>query len=252
MTDVGETSAAPPRKKKEVLATTVNYECNWVDGAGAPFQSEHTSEEGAKKKARALSSAGTDFGSVTVTQVRTNANDERTLLQRWSYADGKETGKERLSDEELPPTGKVARLKARMEAAKATAEAEAQEAIPPQNEPSEGVMTMANNGRKAKGKAAKPRKANGEDTKLTRVGPFEVRDGTFKEKLVRLLWSNKNKQVSLNEILKTVYGKVGENDKKIAMVLGGVREYIKKAKLPFTIESKREDGESSYGLHASG
>ena len=96
------------------------------------------------------------------------------------------------------------------------------------------------------GKTATPKKSGG---KL--VEQFEAREGTHREKLLAAFDANFGKQLTVNALLKSVYGSANiERKGALMMCLKGAAGTIKKNKLPYQIKKeKNEAKELTIGLH---
>jgi hypothetical protein len=84
------------------------------------------------------------------------------------------------------------------------------------------------------------------------VAAFAPRVESFREKLLTKLADNIGKQVPLNDLIVSTYGRAADKEEMkgaLMMVLKGVTIMIAGGKLPFTLEKeKAENGKISFGL----
>jgi hypothetical protein len=86
------------------------------------------------------------------------------------------------------------------------------------------------------------------------MGEFKTNPGKYRGKLLNKLHANIGKQLQLKELVKAVYGASVDVDDCIGplkMVMKGLLASIKKDKLPYKIEKRKEDGVTSYGLYST-
>lgn len=106
--------------------------------------------------------------------------------------------------------------------------------------------------KKANGSA---KHASAEKTKKSGglVEQFEARPGTVRQKLLSAFDSHLGKQLTVNALLKSVYGSANiENKGALMMSLKGAAGTIKKNKLPYQIKKEKNDAkELTIGLHPS-
>lgn len=109
-------------------------------------------------------------------------------------------------------------------------------------------------------KAAKPAKTekkavatNGSGVKQEKIAvEFDARAGSYREKLLVTLHNGFRKQVTVNALLKGVYGNMNtENKGALMMVMKGALATIKKNRLPYQIKKEKnaETKEISFGLY---
>lgn len=106
--------------------------------------------------------------------------------------------------------------------------------------------------KKASKKVAVKAAANGVDNRSKFAQAFEARQGTNRQKLIDALASNFRKPVTVNSLLKSVYGSQNvENKTALAMSMRGALATIKSKRLPYRIEKTKDEKtkEISFGLH---
>lgn len=106
------------------------------------------------------------------------------------------------------------------------------------------------NGAAPKKEEKKEKKAKEE--KRSKIGvEFNVRSGTNREKLLEVLNANLKKQVTMRELLKSVYGSTAEDKQgAIHMVKNGLKAMIDNGKLPYkVVRGKDEKKETTFGLY---
>lgn len=81
---------------------------------------------------------------------------------------------------------------------------------------------------------------------------FEAREGTLKEKLIKVLVENLGKPVPTKQLLKAAYGNQNEeNIGALRNVLKGITVAIEEKKLPVEVNHVNDEDMNGYGLYVS-
>lgn len=217
------------RKRREEV--TKEFQLRWVDSkSGKVLESKHTSEKGAKDKARDLSF---DHSPVQLGEV-----DNGKLTQQWNFEKGRQQTMDTKKQVSVAPITKkeASSIKSNTDLMKGQAMA------------TKKTAKKASAAKKAAPVAKKASvKGNGTIRDL-----FELREGSNKEKLVDALLGAKGKALPVSALLKATYGSMKEENKSaLMMVMKGIPKVIDKNKIKMMlVKDKTADKEMTFALKA--
>lgn len=219
------------QERNELMAK--EFQLRWLDAqTGKIKESTHTSEKGAKDRARELSM---DTSPVQVGEV-----DGGKLLQQWNYDKGKQQVMNTKKQVSIAPISKKEALQIETnEKGKDMSKSpkSGQKTTPVKAQKATTVPGKAKNQPLATSAKPEPKKTG------TIRDAFGLREGSNRAKLVDCLLEAKGKPVAISSILKAVYGSPKEENRgALNMVLKGMGDMIAKNKIKAEIIKTKDNG----------